>query len=144
MDIVEDGCLLRVDGNAFKKLSPNDRKSLLSRVKASRRITVKENLKEGGITGQEYVNEMDAFDQSVFGDTEFFSFLQSAEGRAEVIALACEKANPDLAKAASILDGLSLDLNEDFLLAVKLSGVKLRASDEEAEPPEPRPSEAGS
>lgn len=152
MEIIDEGRLVKVDGNAFQKLSPNDRKTLLAPVKAARRAALKENLKEGGIAGEEYVNEMDAFDQMVFGDAEFSLYLQSIDGRAEIIARACLKANPDAKTAGDILDNLILDIDDDFVLAAKLAGFRIKSKSEvdgdgEGEPPkdaEKRPSDAGS
>ncbi len=148
MEIIDEGKIVKVDGQSFQKLSPRDRGSLMAGVKASRRALNKENLKEGGITGAEYVNEIDAFDQSIFGDAEFWAFLQSVEGRAEIIARACEKANPDKAVAAVILDNLVLDQNDDFSLAAILAGVKVITKADKPDgndgDDEPRPSVAGS
>jgi len=128
MDIVESGKFLLVDTQRFAKLSPNDRRELMAAVKRERRILVKENLKDAGITGPEYFNEMDAFDQSVFGDWEFFQFLQSIEGRAQVIERAAQKANGAEA-TKGIMEGMVAELEDDFPFAAKLAGVKIEKPD---------------
>lgn len=148
MEFVDDGKTVKVGEHSFAKLSPRDRQQLLAPVKAARRVLLKVNLAEGGIAGAEYVNELDAFDQSVWGDTEFFDFLQSLDGRVEILSLAATKADP--AKAVGALDGLTLTLDEDFRLAAKLVGITLvkkeaaEASPTHEEGEEKRPSVAGS
>lgn len=132
MEVQEYPSHLIVNGEKFAKLSPNDRARLLAPVKAERRRLFKQELKEGGITGQEYVNELDAFDQQVFGDQEWYGLLSSIEGRAAIFAAAAKKSAPDDAACARILDTLALDIDDDFALAAKLSGVKLISKAEKA------------
>lgn len=153
MDLQENGKYLIVNGERFAKLSPNDRRDLLAPVKAARRKNLREDLLAGGVKGQEFVNEMDAFDQMAFGEGEFFKYLSSIDGRAEVIAFACRKAN-EAGRVAEILTNLTIDVDDDFVLAAKLAGVKLKSKESagdhdeggrgSGEVPEPRPLAAGS
>jgi hypothetical protein len=142
VEFIDQGKTVQLDGHQLPKLSPNDRRKLMVPLKAERRASLKENLIAGGITGQAFVNEMDAFDQMEFGDYEFFSFLRTTEGRAAVIELACGKAGGN---AAEVLD-MPMPVGEDFKLAAMLAGVTLvekTEGDAKGDTPD-RPSVAGS
>lgn len=108
----------------FGKLSPNDRRSLLKPLRESRRKSLKENLKEGGITGPEYVNEMDAFDQAFWGEREFFGFAESYDGQAEILALGLKRAGED---PAALDTAMELDSVREIV--AKVAGIKILPPD---------------
>jgi hypothetical protein len=124
---------LKVGGVKLAKLSPADRARLLSPVRDAWRARFRQDLIDGGVKGKEFINELDAFDQAVFGEQEFFRFLSSIDGRAKIFDLSLRKANPTDEGYSAALDALVIGIASDFKLAAKLCGVRLTEKDEGAE-----------
>jgi hypothetical protein len=129
MEVQEFPTHLIIGGEKFMKLSPNDRARILGLVKEKRVTDFKKVLQEGGITGEEYVNEVDALMQTPFADNEWFKFISSAEGRYAVFLTACRKATNDEDVAVRIVSNLTLDLSHEFQIVAKLAGVRLEQPD---------------
>lgn len=129
-EYVDSDGSVTVNGTTFNKLGPNDRGRLLAPVKAARRIQFQKDLKDAGVTGEAYVNELDAFDQNHWADREFLSYMQSIEGQSAIITLACKKANS--AQFEKLMDGLALGMEEAFKLTRDLAGVKPEPADSPA------------
>ncbi len=154
MELISDaGKKVKVGNNGdsfvLAKLSPNDRAAIMEAVKQQKRVKLLDNLKSAGISGQEYFNEVDAFDQDEWGDSHWVGtaqtngILDGFNGRALIIDAAGKKEHGDKWKA--IKDDLVLDFNDEFKLAAMLSGVRLVSKSNDSAPQEasePRPSEA--
>lgn len=122
--------LVEVCGQKLKKLSLNDRARILGDLKEKRRQHLIEHLKAAGVSGQEFFNEVDAFDQSEYGDWDFNKWLLSVEGRAVIISYAAKKTLGDDAQA--FLDDLDIEPGQDTVIAGKLCNVviKTQSADE--------------
>lgn len=131
MDIKDDGAFLTAQINGkdlrFGKLSPNDRRAMLKSLRETRRKAFIQTMKDGGITGPAFVNEVDAFDQAFWGEREFFGFADSYDGQAEIITTGLKKG-----AAAGVVpetDFGPITLDESRELVAKIAGIKIMAPD---------------
>ena len=163
MEILDQGRKIKVLGVTLGKLSPNDRAAIMASIKADRRAKMLDTLKAAGITGAEFFNEVDAFDQEGWGDARWLGIapvpakdgnagfpgltgiLDTYEGRAAIIERAGTKEHGDKWKDVSAaLDGITI--NDTYAVIAALDGLTLVRKDPEAsqEAGDPRPSEPAS
>jgi hypothetical protein len=107
----------------FAKLSPRDRAAILQKILDERRVKFLASLEKQGVTGEAYINEVDAYDQQHRTIDDLVRYINGPIGQAHIIEFAFKKANRN--EPVDKLDGLVLDNDEASTFAFELACIKV-------------------